>query len=64
MDSHSKASKVNRAVCQLKVNGCLPNTSACFDFTVRERRRRGSDRGTVTAVQCFFLACSLGGSRG
>lgn len=58
MDSHSMASKVNRAVCQLKVNGCLPNTSACFDFTVRERRRRGSDRGTSHCCAVLF-SCLL-----
>lgn len=64
MDTHSMASKVNREVCQLKVNGCLLNTSVCFDFTVGERRRRISDSGTVTTSRCFFLVCSLGGSRG
>lgn len=58
------ASKVNREVCQLKVNGCLLNMSVCFDFTVREKRRKASDSSTVTASQCLFLVCSLGGSRG
>lgn len=58
------ASEVNREVCQLKVNGCLLNKSACFDFTVREKRRRGSDSSKVTTSQCFLLVCSLGGSRG
>lgn len=61
MDSHSMASKANREVCQLKVNVCLLNTSVCFDFTVREKGRRGSDS---SAVADFFLVCSLGGSRG
>lgn len=59
------ASKVNREVCQLKVNSCLFNTSMCFDFAVRGKRRRGSDSGTVIALQyVFFPVCSLGGSRG
>lgn len=58
------ASKVNREVCQLKVNSCLFNTSVRFDFAVRGKKRRGSDSTTVTALQCFFLVCSLGGSRG
>lgn len=64
MDSHFMASKVNREVCQLKVNGCLLNTSVCFDFTVREKRRKGCDSGTVAASWCLFPVCSLGGSRG
>lgn len=64
MDSHSMASKVNREGCKLKVNGCLLNTSVCFDFTVREKGRRGSDSCRVSTLQCFFLVCSLGGSRG
>lgn len=64
MDSHSIASKVNTEVCQLKVNGWLLNKSVCFDFTVREKRRRGSDSSKVPTSQCFLLVCSLGGSRG
>lgn len=63
MDPHSMASKVNREVCQLKVNGWLFTTSVCFDFTIREKRSRGSDSGAVTTSQCFFLVCSLEGSR-
>lgn len=61
MDSHSMASKVNRVVCQLKVNGCLLNTSVCFDFTVRGKKEK---RRRQRYSQCFFLARSLGGSRG
>lgn len=52
------ASKVNREVCQLKVNGCLLNTSACFHFTRKRRKGKWQPR------RCFILFCSLGGSRG
>lgn len=52
------ASKVNREVWQLKMNGCLLNTSVCCFFTVREKRKKGKRR------RCFILVCSLGGSRG
>lgn len=54
MDSHSMTSKVNRVVCQLKVNGCLPNTSVCFDFTVRERGRGGDGDGAVLFSRLLF----------
>lgn len=52
------ASKVNREVCQLKVNGCLLNTSVCFHFTRKRRKGKWQPR------RCFILFCSLGGSRG
>lgn len=58
------ASKVNREVCQLKVNGCLLNTSVCFYFSVGDKRREGKKQPQQRRRCCFTLVCSLGGSRG
>lgn len=62
MDSHSMASKVNREVCQLKVNGCLLHTLVCFYFSVRDKRREGKKQ--QRRRRRFTVVCSLGGSRG
>lgn len=64
MDSHSLASKVNREVCQLKASVCLLNAPGRFDFTVRDEDEEEEERRGRQHSPCFFLVCSLGGSRG
>lgn len=46
------ASKVNKEVWQLKVNGCLLYTSVCCYFTLRKKKERGA---TAVLYSCLLF---------
>lgn len=48
MDYNTMASKVNREVCQLQVNGCLLNTSVLFHC-------QGKKEVIADVVLCSYL---------